>query len=130
MAGELGATCADKSAPNDVGGKAAQMEDLAKITAERDALAKSFSDLASKFDDVLERVKKVEALPLARKTAGSIHAVSKEEDAAAVGATRTARADLTVEDVQKALAGMPEDERVMILTKAALANPRQITTAR
>lgn len=114
----------------------ASAEVLAKVSAlegENGDLRKALDDVTGKMAGIIERLAKVEAQPLPPKTAGNgfAKAVDKTEDApGASGAQASAGSALSVEDVQKALEGMPEDERARVLTKAALARPIMVAPAR
>jgi hypothetical protein len=111
---ELGAMC--KAAD-----KAAAPEDLAKITAERDALTKSFGDLAGTLDEVLSRVKRIEAQPMPGGPVLKVQAISKERDGGG-----DAAADF---DVDGALSKMTDADRATLAIRLAQSMPRKIGAA-
>lgn len=99
-------------------------EALAKLADRIEPLAKAFEDLAATNADLAKRLAVVEAEPAAPKTAGAM-AVSKEQDAG--GSASLEKADaLSQEDITKALAAMSEDERGILLIKAAQTMPRRV----
>jgi hypothetical protein len=130
-AAALGATCASAS-------KAAEADDLAKAAeaaqAENERLSKAIADAVPLIEelakartedratiaDLTKRLETVEATPAAPKTAGSVHAVTKAQDA---NPDTAAAPVLTGDALQKMLADMDPQERAMVLTKAALQLP-------
>ncbi len=97
------------------------------LTADRDLLLRSVDDLTAKVGELGETVTRLLDTQAAPKTGGALaRAVSKEEDTAGA-ATPEAPTELSVEDVQRALASMPEQDRALALTRAALARPIQLT---
>jgi phage head maturation protease len=121
-------------------------EDLTKVTGERDALAKAVAEkeealakiaerieplvktvegLAATNADLAKRLETIEAQPAAPKTAGPLASVSKEEDAG--GAASLEKSMPSEEDLAKALAAMPEEDRAMLLIKASRQLPRAVT---
>ena len=103
-------------------------EALAKALAvvERvEPLAKTVEDLVATNTALAKRLEIVEAHPAEAKTAGPM-AVSKEADAGGAGAL--AKAALPgEEDIAKALAEMPEEDRALLLIKASRQLPRAVT---
>lgn len=104
-------------------------EALVKAVAERDDLlikvAERIEPLSKTVETLMKRLEAVEDSPAPAKTAGPLaKAVSKEEDSS--GQTLEAPKDVSVEDIAKALGAMPEHERSMLLTKAALSQPHFI----
>lgn len=125
---------ADQTKADELAKASAERDDLAKRLAERD---EAFAKIGERIDPLVKtvealtsRIAEIEKLPLAPKTAGSLAkavAVSKEEDVAGSIAGDVQKAAPSVEDVQKALFAMPEEERALILTKAALSRPQSVT---
>lgn len=110
----LGADCgdddaADKTAPVQDLAKAAG--DLAKITAERDALSKALDELGPKLDDVLKRVKNIEAQPMPGGPART-HAVLKHQDGSA-GPGGSA------DDLVEQLSKLSPDQQIEAMIKVA-----------
>lgn len=73
-----------------------------------------------------------EAMPAPAKTAGALaRAVTKEDDASgSANGGQIERAKLSDEDIQRALASMPETDRAMLLIRAAHAMPIPISHRR
>jgi hypothetical protein len=103
-------------------------EALAKalVVVERvEPLAKTVEDLVATNTALAKRLEIVEAHPAEAKTAGPM-AVSKEADAGGAGALAKA-AMPDEEDIAKALAEMPEEDRALLLIKASRQLPRAVT---
>src|SRR5262249_52304412 len=94
-------------------------EQLAKLAGHVESTT---TKLVGMIEDLSKRLESYANEPAPAKTAGTF-AVSKEEDAS--GAAALEKVAPTEEDIQKALAEMPADERALLLTKAALRMPRQ-----
>lgn len=120
-------------------------EDLTKsitdLTTERDALVKTVTEkddalakladriepLAKTIDDLTKRLAVVEASPAPAKTAGAMAtAVSKEADAGGAQSLEKTAAP-SQEDIAKALSEMTEEDRAMLLIKAAQQLPRPVS---
>ena len=133
------------SITTDVGGEVlakAIADASTALTAERDALIKAVAekdDALTKLADRIEPLAKTVAdlvaanaelakrfaeEPVAPKTAGAF-AVSKEDDAG--GTQAVEKAAPTQEDIAAALDAMSEEDRAILLTKAALQMPRRVT---
>jgi hypothetical protein len=92
-----------------------------------DALLKIFNEQAAKIDRLQKRVDELLAEPAPPKTAGAYGfiAVSKEDDVAGAGfQKKEARAD----DLVAALGALSEEDRAMLLIKAAHRLPGRVTT--
>lgn len=87
--------------------------DLAKVTAERDALNKVISEMTPKLETLLKRVEALEAQPMPAK--GVKKAISKEEDN---GGNKAA-----AEEFNKHLEGLSPEQRSNELMKLALRHP-------
>lgn len=135
---DLGAACNPKNG-DDAGDDASKsaLGDLAKMTAERDMLSSALekrdaalekitadmTPLQKSVEELHARLAVMEKQAVPAKTTTSF-ARSKEED---VSGERAERAPaVSEEDVQKALAALSEEERSMIVLKAALAMPRPV----
>ena len=141
-AAALGALCKADNCPADEADKAQATDDLAKANAEVDRLTKALTEavpaiedlqktistqaedltkaLAS-ISDLTKRLEQVENEPAMPRTAGSARAISKSDDAA--GAAATGAAPLSKSEMEAYLASLPDAERDMLLTKAALRLP-------
>ncbi|NPU23950.1 HK97 family phage prohead protease [Bradyrhizobium denitrificans] len=112
-----------------------ERDTLVKTIAEKDeALAKMAEHVNSTIPDLLEQVsvlsKRLDDYsqePAPAKTVGSFAAITKGEDAGGAAALGKAGPAQTQEDIAKALAAMPDDERAMLLIKASHQLPRKIT---
>lgn len=105
-------------------------EILAKLADRIEPLAKTVEDLVATNADLAKRLAAVEDQPAPVRTGGSF-AVSKEDDAGASGTLEKA-ATPSDEDIAKALAAMPEEDRAMLLIKAShqLPQPARFMPAR
>ena len=114
--------------------KAADAEDLEKVTAERDGLSKALTDalpqiegLAKRLDDQAQEIEILKAQPMPPKAAGSALATPVEKQADSTGiADQTAKAPTQI-DMEKWFAALPEAERAHLAMKAAMANPIAIS---
>lgn len=125
----LGAKC---EAGNAI--KAAEAEDLSKAQGEIERLTKAIADaapqieaLAKRLDDqaadnadLRKRLEQVENEPAKPRTAGSARAIDKADD---VTNGEPTKLTVTKSDMETYLAGMSEQDRAMLLTKAALQLP-------
>ncbi|MGU3387267.1 hypothetical protein ACLBYG_22345 [Methylobacterium sp. D53M] len=131
---------AQKAAAAEALSKAADADTLAKVSAERDDLLAKAAErdaaaaaLADRVETLAKGLAKLAAEPAPAKTAGTFAKaaeatpVSKEQDAAGSTAAPAAATALTNDDVRKALDAMPEEERFLLLTKAAHARPIMIS---
>lgn len=100
------------------------------LTADKDRLLTTVDGLSTKMTELSDRVQRFADAPAPPKTGGALaRGVDKGEDASGTP-VEAAAAAITAEDVQRVLANMPEDERAMLLTRAALARPLPITHGR
>lgn len=107
---------------------AAERDDLAKRLADRDEafikMADRLEPLAKSVEDMAKRLEVIEEQPAPAKTGGAF-AVDKADDAVgSLGKTVQPSPD----DVAGALAAMPEEDRALLLIKAAHSLPRPIVT--
>lgn len=109
---ELGATCGGDAAKNAPAELAKRIDELSKLTAERDALAKQLDGLVPTLTDILTRVKKIEAQPMPGGPARMAGPVSKERDGL---------------DVTKTIEGMSAEDLLTTVIKAAQSQGRVIT---
>jgi hypothetical protein len=99
---------------------------VASLTEDRDTLLRTVGDLTGKIGELDATVTRMLDTAAPARTVGSLaRAISKEEDAGGAGAETPK--ELSTEDVQRFLDGMPPEDRAMALTRAALANPVRIT---
>jgi len=92
------------------------------LTVARDTLLRSHDEMTAKVSDLADQVKRFSETVTPAKTGGSLaRAVEKTEDAP--GSEAGAPTTLSADDLQRGLAAMPKDERDMLLTRMALANP-------
>lgn len=110
-----------KIANND--GRVSTAESLMKQFKDDNAvLLQKLADTNAGLEQLQARVQKLAEMPMPTKTAGSQYALSKNEDA---GGPRP----LSPDDLVKAKAAfeaLSEEERVLLLTKVSLANPRRM----
>jgi phage head maturation protease len=97
------------------------------LTKRNDGLQAEIAEIKTAIDGALakgiaEGLEKYGNAPAPAKTA-SVFAVSKEQDA--TGNASLEKSEPSNEDIQKALAELPPEERALLLTKAALLMPRQ-----
>jgi HK97 family phage prohead protease len=91
-----------------------------------DVIMKAFAAKDAEIDQLRKRIDELLAEPAPPKTAGAygFFAVSKEDDAG--GAQNLRKAEPDQDDIVAALQAMPEEERALLLTKAALQLPRPV----
>lgn len=117
LAGEALAKIAEKD------GRVSNAEDLAKqYKADNEVLLKKLADTNEGLEQLQVRVQKLAEMPMPIKTAGSIHGLGKNEDA---GGPRPLSGEELVK-AQAAFEALSEEERVLLLTKVSLANPRRM----
>lgn len=92
---------------------------IEKVTAERDALTKALADLTPTLNDVLERVKRIEATPLPGGPART-HVVDKASDGNSNGGGF---------DLEKTLGGMSDAQKADLAIRLAQQNPRPLSIA-
>ena len=107
---------------------AAENERLTKAvslaTPAVESLTKAMADQGDVIARLEKRITELEAQPLPPKTAASAYAgVSVEKGADSAGKASAASPSLTVDQVAKSLADLPEHERNLMIMKAALARP-------
>lgn len=92
-----------------------------------DALMKIFQQQGAEIDRLNKRIEELLAEPAPAKTAGTgtIFAISKEDDAG--GAASLGKSAPSADDLAAALAGMPEEDRALLLIKASRQLPRPVT---
>lgn len=121
LAEVLAADAIAKVAAND--GRVSNAETLMKQFKDDNAvLLKKLAETNDGLEQLQARVQKLAEMPMPTKTAGSVHALGKNED---MGGPRP----LSGEDLVKAQAAyeaLSEEERVLLLTKVSLANPRRM----
>ena len=100
-------------------------EAVRKVADGVDPLIKMVTALRDQNTDLAKRIAHLEAQPMPPKTAGPGVAISKEADFAGPGRQRAPAP--SSEDVSKMLAALPEDERSLLLMKAALAHPVSVS---
>lgn len=94
------------------------------LTTDRDKLLGSVEKLTGEMTRMAARI---DAVVAPAKTAGALaRAIDKGEDSAGVEVEPGPHV-VTEDDVQRALAAMPEQERALLLTRAALARPIPVT---
>lgn len=115
---DLGAKCggAGDSA------KVADATELSKVVAAHDSLIKTFADISPKIDELITRVKKIEATPLPGGPA-RFSTVSKERDGTAGGIPDAG-------NIEKMLAGLTDEERVDLVIKLSQQNGRTVQIGR
>lgn len=96
--------------------------------AQNATLLRTVGELTDKMTSLADTVQRVADATVAQpKTAGALaRAVDKEEDVAGPGAAAAPKAELSPEDVQRVLDEMPAEERALLLTRAALSQPRPV----
>jgi phage head maturation protease len=94
-----------------------------RLEAENQVLLQKLADTNAGLEQLSARVQKLADMPMPTRTAGSVHALGKGDDADG-GRQRLSPDDMALAKV--AFEGLSEDERVMLLTKVALANPRKM----
>lgn len=101
-------------------------EELARVTGERDILQRSLDGLTGTVTSLVERMAALEDSPVPPKTGlvgASPVVVDKTADAGGQGATLERAAEISLEDVGQALAAMPEEDRALLLIRAAHKHP-------
>lgn len=95
-----------------------------------DIIAKAFQAKDDEIDSLRKRIDELLAAPMPPKTAGAYGsvAVSKEEDSG--GAQSFGKAAPSQDDIARALSEMSEEDRAMLLIKAAQQLPRPVTMSR
>lgn len=97
---------------------------VAKYKEDNEALLQKLDQTNVVLEQLQQRVNKLAEMPMPTKTAGSIHAVEKSADAGGNG-----RQPLSEEDAARAraeFAKLSEEDRALLLTKAALSRPRSL----
>jgi phage head maturation protease len=91
-----------------------------------DVIMKAFAAKDAEIDRLNKRIEELLAEPAPAKTAGSygLVAVPKEDDAG--GAQNMRKSEPSQDDLVAVLQAMPEEERALLLTKAALQLPRPV----
>ncbi len=99
-------------------------ETLAKLA---DRIDKTIPALLETVDTLTKRLDEYSQEPSPAKTVGSFVTISKAEDAGGAGALNKGAPEEGEQNIAKALAELPEDERAMLLIKASHLLPRKIT---
>lgn len=121
LAEVLAADALAKLAAND--GRVNDAESLMKqFKDENEVLLRKLSETNEGLEQLKARVQKLADMPMPTRTAGSIHGVDKSEDAG--GPKSLSGDDLT--KAKAAFEALSEEERVLLLTKVSLANPRRM----
>lgn len=96
------------------------------LTGERDTLLRSVGDLTGQMTEITRRLDKLAEEPVPAKTAANslARAVSKEGDVAGNGAPEPAsESQITGEGIQRYLASLSEEDRGLLLIRAAHTRP-------
>jgi hypothetical protein len=88
-------------------------------------IVKALRDRDDEIERLAKRVAELEALPAPSKTAGSFISISKEQDVG--GAAALEKTAPSTDDIAAALGAMSEEERAILLIKAAQRLPRPAT---
>lgn len=88
-------------------------------------IVKALRDRDDEIERLAKRVAELEALPAPSKTAGSFISISKEQDVG--GAAALEKMAPSTDDIAAALGAMSEEERAILLIKAAQRLPRPAT---
>lgn len=96
------------------------------LTSDKETLQRTVDTMTERMDGLAETMTRLSDAVAPAKTAGALaRSVDKAEDAAGLGAG-AASTELTEQDVQRALAAMPDEDRAHLLMRAAMARPLPI----
>jgi predicted transcriptional regulator/phage head maturation protease len=101
--------------------------EIAGLKTDRDTLIRTVDDMTGRMTEMAEAISRMSEAVLPPKTGGSLaRAVDKTEDAQGAAAA-PAGPGLSEDEVRRTLDAMPENERALLLTRAALARPIAIS---
>ena len=94
------------------------------LTESNDTLLRTVDSLTSKITSVSAEVSRLAQMAAPAKTAGTLaRAVDKAEDSAGQDIERAEATPLSDEEIRRALDAMPDEERAMVLMRAAVTRP-------
>lgn len=113
-----------------------QAEELVRVVGELTAQAgeniKRYNELKAEHDALRAEVSEMRGHPAPAKTAGPgvVRVIGKGEDAAGSPEQVERVAPITDEEVQRHLESLPDDERALLITRAALNRPMDLNSMR